>query len=144
MIRYALICADCETEFEAWFASSSAYDALAAKNQLDCPSCPGHHISKQIMAPAVRSSKQSSTDKDKRDRNLLQAAKEHIAATHEYTGSDFPDEARAMHYGEVEERPIWGESTPEEAKALHEEGVAAMPLPAALTPVPPKDKKKLN
>lgn len=74
----------------------------------------------------------------------MAAARKHIAETHDYTGGDFPDEARAMHYGEIEQRPIWGEATPEEAQTLLEEGVNAQPLPAAITPKPPKDKTKLN
>lgn len=72
------------------------------------------------------------------------AAREHIAATHDYTGTGFPDEARAMHYGEIEQRPIWGEASPEEAKTLLEEGVNAVPLPASLAPKPPKDTSDLN
>jgi len=144
MIRYALICADCEAEFEAWFASSAAFDALAKASQLDCTSCSGHNIGKQIMAPAVRTSKQAVKKPDSSPAKLLEAARDHIAATHDYTGSDFPEEARAMHYGETEDRPIWGETTPEEAVALREEGIAALPLPAPLAPARPKDKAKLN
>lgn len=144
MIRYALICADCEAEFEAWFAGSEAYAAQAVKNQLECPSCHGHRVGKQIMAPAVRSSKNQAAEGAISAAELMKAAREHIASTHDYTGSDFPAEARAMHYGEIDARPIWGETTPKEAKALHEEGVAAVPLPAPLVPQPPKDKSKLN
>lgn len=96
------------------------------------------------MAPAVRTSKQSKRDKRPITADLMKAAREHIADTHEYTGRDFPDEARAMHYGEVEERPIWGESTPEQASALRDEGVTALPLPPSLTPKPPKDTNELN
>ncbi len=144
MIRYALICTDCETEFEAWFAGSSAYDTQKENGQIECAACAGHNVTKQIMAPAVRSSKNMSAKTPASPSDLIKAARDHIAATHDYTGSDFPDEARAMHYGEIEHRPIWGETTPEEAKSLHEEGVDALPLPAPLAPKPPKDKSKLN
>lgn len=144
MIRYALICADCEAEFEAWFASSSAYDTLAKAGQLDCSSCFGHRISKQIMAPSVRTSKRDAQTGQSNHAKLLEAARQHIAATHDYAGRDFPHQARAMHYGEAAERPIWGEASPEETAALREEGIAALPLPPALTPKPPKDKAKLN
>ena len=40
----------------------------------------------------------------------------------------FAEEARAMHYGEQEARPIYGETKRAEAEALREEGVPAMPL----------------
>jgi len=144
MIRYALICADCEAEFEAWFASSSAYETQVKADQLDCPGCSGHRIGKQIMAPAVRTSKKGGKASTPSAAKLLEAAREHIASTHDYTGSDFPEEARAMHYGETEDRPIWGEASPDEAVALREEGIAALPLPGPLAPKPPKDKTKLN
>ena len=74
----------------------------------------------------------------------MAAAREHIADAYDYTGKDFPHEARAMHYGDIAERPIWGEATPEEAKTLAEEGVNALPLPAPMAPKPPKDKSELN
>ena len=41
----------------------------------------------------------------------------------------FPEEARKMHYGEVETRSIYGEASLEEARSLHEEGIPAVPLP---------------
>ena len=144
MIKYALICHDCETGFEGWFASSSAYDAQIEAGLLECHSCASRNIKKQIMAPAVRTSGQKSSNTLPDAAKLFKAAREHIASTHDYTGSDFPHEARAMHYGEIKERPIWGESSPEEAKALQEEGINAQPLPAPMAPTPPKSKSELN
>lgn len=97
------------------------------------------------MAPAVRTSKQITKPPDTNaTAKLFADARAHIAATHDYMGRDFPNEARSMHYGEIEDRPIWGETSPEEAKALHEEGISAVPLPAQLTPKLPREHKKLN
>jgi len=155
MIRYALICAECEAEFEAWFASSSAYDAQAKAGLIECITCHANTVTKQIMAPAVRTSGQKMSQKSTPDNSLepsadslIETVRTHIAQTCEYTGRAFPEEARAMYYGETEERPIWGETTPQEAKALHEEGIGALPLPAKLAPQPPvkppKDKTKIN
>ena len=141
MIRYALICGDCDAEFEAWFASSDAYDALADAGQLDCIQCQSHRISKQIMAPAIPR-KASAAPATPKTAEMMAAVREHIAQTHDYVGQDFPAEARAMHYGEIDDRPVWGTATAEDAKSLIDEGVGATPLPAALTPKPPK--KQLN
>jgi hypothetical protein len=47
----------------------------------------------------------------------------------DYVGPSFPEQARKIHYGEVEHRSIYGEATPEEAKELDEEGIAFHPLP---------------
>jgi hypothetical protein len=44
-------------------------------------------------------------------------------------GKKFPEEARKIHYGEIEHRSIYGEASPEDAKALHEEGIEFHPLP---------------
>ena len=45
------------------------------------------------------------------------------------SGAKFPEEARKMHYGEIEHRSIYGEASPEDAKALAEEGIEFHPLP---------------
>jgi hypothetical protein len=52
----------------------------------------------------------------------------------EDVGERFPEEARRIHYGEVEERGIRGRATREDADALREEGidVMALPLPDAV------------
>ncbi|MGB3445608.1 MAG: DUF1178 family protein, partial [Xanthobacteraceae bacterium] len=41
----------------------------------------------------------------------------------------FPNEARKMHYGDIEHRPIYGEASADEAKSLIDEGIEVMPLP---------------
>ncbi len=46
----------------------------------------------------------------------------------EWVGRKFADEARAIHYGETEDRIIHGEASPEEAEELAEEGVPVAPL----------------
>ena len=146
MIRYALICAACEHEFEAWFASSSAYDAQAKKGFVTCAECGSTKVSKQIMAPSIRTSekKQSSEDPEKMVREFARKAREHVAENFDYVGDSFAEEARSMYYGEQDDRPIWGETTSEESKALREEGVPAAPLPRAFAPKKPKPKQSLN
>lgn len=44
-------------------------------------------------------------------------------------GTLFADEARKMHHGETEERPIRGEASLEEAAALEEEGIDVFVIP---------------
>lgn len=86
----------------------------------------------------------SASDADARRAAFLEFAsrvREHIAQTHDYVGERFPQEARAMHDGEQEHRPIYGEATAEEARALKEEGAPVAALPAVFAPTPPK---KLN
>jgi hypothetical protein len=59
----------------------------------------------------------------------LKELRDHLTKNANYVGARFPEEARKMHYGEIEHRSIYGEATPEDAKALHEEGIEFHPLP---------------
>jgi hypothetical protein len=57
------------------------------------------------------------------------ALRREIEAKSDYVGMNFPAEARAMHLGEVPERPIHGEAAPDEARKLIEDGIPVAPLP---------------
>lgn len=141
MIRYSLACVG-EHEFEAWFSNSTAYDTQRRKRLVSCPVCGSTEVRKQIMAPAVRSSERS-TEAAVAAR-MAGKIREHIASTHDYVGEKFAEEARSMHYGEAEHRPVWGEVTPDVARELIEEGVPALPLPKELAPDPPRRKARMN
>jgi hypothetical protein len=62
-------------------------------------------------------------------RKKLREVREHLTRNAHYVGRRFPEEARKMHYGEVEHRSIYGEASPDQAKELHEEGIEFHPLP---------------
>lgn len=147
MVKYALKCDHCELGFEGWFSSSSAYDEQRARGEISCPNCGAATISKQIMAPAVRDSRGGPAiplpDREK-FAEMAKAVRDHVSTTHEYVGDRFADTARAMHYGETEQKAVWGEATLKEAKELVEEGVPALPLPGPIAPEKPVDQKKLN
>lgn len=55
----------------------------------------------------------------------------HVEKSCENVGDNFAEEARKIHYGESEERGIYGESSLEEAEELLEEGIDIMPLPGS-------------
>ena len=59
----------------------------------------------------------------------IKALKQKIKTTATDVGENFPSEARAMHYGEKEEKPIIGKTTLDEARDLAEEGVRFIPVP---------------
>lgn len=140
MIRYALVC-DQEHEFEAWFASSDAYDSQAAAGYVECPMCGSHEVKKQIMAPHVSMATRRKGEPDAPPKDFHELAakvREHIRKTHVYVGDRFAAEARAMHEGAKDEAPIYGEATLAEAEALREDGVPVAPLPPPFAPTPPK------
>ncbi|PLX38642.1 MAG: DUF1178 domain-containing protein [Hyphomicrobiales bacterium] len=60
---------------------------------------------------------------------LARYIRKEVVANADYVGSRFAEEARKIHYGDAEERGIYGETTLEDAEELLEEGVDVMPLP---------------
>ena len=62
-------------------------------------------------------------------RAMIREFHAHVTQNAENVGERFVTEARRMHYGEAQERPIYGEASPEEARELIEEGVPVQPLP---------------
>ena len=133
MIVYTLKCENSH-EFEAWFQSGTAYDDQAKTGKLVCPMCESHKIEKAMMAPAVSGTKKTAlaADELKKMRQFMTGMRKYVKENADYVGTKFPEEARKIHYGETEERHIYGEATLEEAKELIEEGVEVAPLPPDL------------
>jgi hypothetical protein len=141
MIKYALACEQAH-EFESWFPSSEAFETQRKRGFVTCPFCNSAKVEKQIMAPSVaRTDKAPRTpvpgaqpvavlsERERELRAALRALREHVMKNAEDVGKGFVEEARKMHYGETEERSIYGEADLAEAKALLEEGIDVLPLP---------------
>jgi hypothetical protein len=149
MIRYSLRC-DKDHSFESWFQSSGAYDSQVKRKLVACPVCGSAKVEKAIMAPRIVGKKgrdkapvpvespaetpavESTPLMMTQERELrakLKELRDHIVKNADNVGERFPNEARKMHYGDIEHRPIYGEASPEEAKALIDEGVEVAPLP---------------
>ena len=62
-------------------------------------------------------------------RRALQELRRQVEESFDYVGPEFAEEARKIHYGETDERPIYGETSEEEAEALEEEGVSVSRIP---------------
>jgi hypothetical protein len=131
MIKYNLKCVN-NHNFDAWFSDSSNFEEQNKKNLILCPKCNSTKIEKNIMAPNIGSKKQSYTNALKTEKNyekIIRNVRKHVEKNFEYVGDKFADEARAIHYGEKEEREIYGETSVEEAVDLIEEGVNVSPIP---------------
>jgi hypothetical protein len=150
MIRYALRC-DSQHGFESWFPDSDAFERQNKRGLVTCPVCGSTRIEKSIMAPRIARNRKTSkapapmanetvaaadaspvplvSAKEQEFRAKLRELRDHLVSQADNVGSKFPEEARKMHYGEIEHRPIVGEATKGEAQALHEEGVEFFPLP---------------
>lgn len=140
MILYNLRCRKDHT-FEVWFRDSSFYDAQREAGELRCPVCGSKKVEKAIMAPRLASGTAAPADGKAppeaggtdeaavKTRRALLDLRKTVEETCDYVGPTFAEEARKMHYGEIEQRSIYGESSPEDAKALAEEGVEVRQIP---------------
>jgi hypothetical protein len=153
MIRYNLRC-DHGHAFESWFQSSAAYESQEKRKLVNCPACGSAKVERAIMAPRIVGKKgrdkaepapvaAAPTDtatpastptpllmaQERELRAKLKELRDHIVKNADNVGERFPNEARKMHYGDIEHRPIYGEASPDEARALIDEGVEVSPLP---------------
>jgi len=129
MIVFDLQCQDSGTVFEAWFRSGADYDEQAARGLVECPVCRSTRIGKAPMAPRVPAKSPSPMPLE--ELAELQSA---LLKDSEWVGDRFADEARSMHLGEVEARPVHGQATAAEARALVDDGVPVAPLPLPVVP----------
>ena len=124
MIAYQLQCRNGHA-FEGWFPDSAGFDAQAVDGKLVCPVCNSKKVEKAVMAPAIAGKAREQADA----RAALREMRKKVLENAEHVGGQYPDEARKIHYGEAEERAIYGEASGAEVEALLEEGVPVAPLP---------------
>lgn len=134
MIHYSLTC-ETNHKFDAWFASAAAFEAQAKRGIVTCPVCDTTKVTKDIMAPAVSragSDKMAVSIGHPQHAELRAAMKllrEKMVSESDYVGDKFAEEARKIHFKEVEGRSIYGEASREEVEAMIEDGIDFMPLP---------------
>lgn len=136
MIRFSLHC-DNAHEFDAWFRSNEDFDEQKKSGLLSCPFCHSTSIEKQLMAPAVSTARkreqQVGLGLEAEQQKMLSALREvtkKVRKEAEYVGDRFTEEARRIHFKEVEERAIYGEASVKEVSSLMEDGIPVVPLPS--------------
>jgi hypothetical protein len=153
MIHYHLRC-ERDHAFESWFQSSSAYETQERRKLVSCPICGSTKVERAIMAPQIVSKRKRGHEisapaptpapaaeaaapastplmmaQERELRTKLKELRDHIVKNADNVGERFPNEARKMHYGDIEHRPIYGEASPDEARSLIDEGIEVSPLP---------------
>lgn len=123
--------------FEGWFASDDEFMDQNGRGLVECPLCSDRIVTRLPSAPRLNLSGAREPVPAPQAADLQAAwlaATRRLLAETEDVGDRFPDEARRIHYGEIEHRGIRGQATPEEREALRDEGieVVALPIPAAL------------
>lgn len=134
MIRFTLQC-EREHGFEAWFRSSDDFDTQRKRGLVECPNCGSHKVEKALMAPSVSTGRKKDKialamgEEQRKVMTALKEMSEKVRQNADYVGDKFAEEARKIHFGETDQRGIYGEATPEEVKGLADDGVEFMPLP---------------
>ena len=139
MIRYDILC-DAEHRFDGWFASSAGFDDQVARHLVQCPVCGSHKVTKALMTPGVPARNNRDNEpvpalhapldpKVQAMAEMVRKLRSHVEENADYVGDKFAESARRIHYGEEEQRGIYGEATIDEARELHDEGVEVLPLP---------------
>lgn len=134
MIRFALSCHN-EHAFDGWFRNGEDFETQRKRGLVTCPVCQSARVEKALMAPAVATGRKQEKmalamgEEQRKTLARLKAMAEEAKKNADYVGDKFAEEARRIHFGEVEPRGIYGEATTEEARALAEDGVDFIPLP---------------
>ncbi len=135
MIKYKLICKNCELSFDSWFASSVEFEKLKYKNYLICHNCNSKKVEKTLMAPKLinNSKNKVSNQKNLNFREIskkLNEYKKFIKKNFKNVGENFAYEARSIHYDKSTKRKgIYGTASNDEIKELREEGINAEMIP---------------
>jgi len=142
MIIYDLCCIN-DHQFEGWFKTPDDFHSQKEGRLLNCPVCGSSKITKLPTASRIN---RHSSAKNSPAGQLVNAEQALLKKIHDYVdsnfvdvGSEFPEQARKIHYGEAKSAPIRGTATLDEARELNEEGVDVISL--ALAPI---SKEKLN
>jgi hypothetical protein len=134
VITYSLICAN-DHKFDAWFRNAGAYEDQHKRGIIECPVCSSGSVGKALMAPSLS---RAGSDKvslsighpqHQQLRDAMVALRNKVTSEADYVGDRFAEEARKIHFKEVDARGIYGEATREEVAGLVEDGVDFMPLP---------------
>ena len=135
MIKYSLVCKDCDLIFESWFASSKEYEKLKKKNFLNCHICNSNNVEKSLMAPnLINKNTDGKINKEfkKYDKikKTISEYQKFIQNNLEYVGNNFAYEARSIHYNEKrKEKGIYGTASKQDLKELKEEGIDTCTMP---------------
>ena len=135
MIKYKLLCNDCETTFDSWFSSSVEYEKLKKKKFINCHICNSLNVEKTLMSPSVFRSvtKKNNDGKSEQYKEIKKKLLEYqrfIKKNFEYVGENFVYETRSAHYkNKKTAKKIYGTATKEDLKELKEEGIEVEVIP---------------
>ena len=135
MIKYKLICNDCEITFDSWFASSKEFEKLKRKKLLNCHNCNSLNVDKSLMSPTLmnRNKNQKNNSEFEKYQNIKKTIKDYqkfIKDNFKYVGENFAYEARSIHYdNKKNSKGIYGKASKKDIQELKEEGIDTQLVP---------------
>jgi len=135
MIKYELVCKQCNITFDSRFATSKEYDTLKKKKLLTCYSCGSLKVEKNLMAPKlIKKLDHEKTEKEqlkyKKIKKKITEYQNFIKTNFEYVGDNFAYEARSIHYKDkIRKKGVYGTATKKDLKELKEEGIDTQLIP---------------
>jgi len=136
MIKYNLICKNCNKSFDSWFASSKEYEKLKKLKHISCYNCNSLKVEKSLMTPNVlNAQKKDNLEKInyKKYENIKKTIKNYqkfIKDNFKYVGENFAYEARSLHYDQKKKsKGIYGKASKKDLLELKEEGIDTQMLP---------------
>ena len=135
MIKYSLVCKECDLTFESWFANSKEYEKLKKRKLLNCHNCNSCNVNKSLMAPSLISKKnndkiKNNYNKYKKIKKTILEYQKFIKNNFRYVGKNFAYEARTIHYNDKKkEKGIYGTASKKDLRELREEGIDTQMIP---------------
>ena len=135
MIKYRLICKNCNLSFDSWFATSDEYEKLKINKFLSCHNCNSNKIEKTLMAPKLINKlsdkkPQKNLLKFKEVNKKIREYQNFIKNNFEYVGENFAYKARSLYYNKNDKvKGIYGKTSSDELKELKDEGIDAEVIP---------------
>jgi hypothetical protein len=129
MILFTLRCSS-DHQFEGWFRDGETFEAQQAATEIACPHCGDTKVEKAVMAPAIARSRPAGPPMSPAQmRAALIELRRQVETNCDYVGERFAEEARRIHYGEVDPHGIYGEASLDEARELSDEGIEVGRIP---------------
>ncbi len=135
MIKYRLLCRNCDFKFDSWFASSKEYEKLKNKKFLTCHKCNSQKVEKTIMSPQLinrktNTEKKANIEKYNKVKKTIIGYQKFIKENFKFVGDNFAYEARSIHYNRKKKsKGIYGSASSEDLKELKDEGIDAQMIP---------------
>ena len=135
MIKYRLVCKDCDISFDSWFSSSNEYEKVKKLKHLNCHNCNSFKVEKTLMSPNVFNSKDktvtiSKNKKFSKIKNKIKGYQKFIKKNFNYVGDNFAYEARSIHYNkDKKSQGIYGNASSDEISDLRDEGIDTEVIP---------------